>query len=276
MVVGLLAAGRRRGAAGRARPCAGTRIRSSARWASCPRSSRSTRSSPRAANLRLFGSLQGMKGEAGWEEAVQSALALVSLADRAGDKAGHFSGGMKRRLNLGGGAAARPARAAAGRAHGGRGPPEPQRHLRQPGGPAGPGHRASSTPPTTWRRWSGCATGSSSSTAARWWRTTPCAGCTGRPRRAPGARDGASGSWSSRRAGPGSRPCARCPPCSAQKLKDTQLRLTLHDLGAGAPAVLRGGSQQQGLRLHRTSPPSGQAWKPSSSASPAASLRDSP
>ncbi|MBF5045177.1 ABC transporter ATP-binding protein [Aggregicoccus sp. 17bor-14] len=54
---------------------------------------------PARANLRLFGALQGVTGAA-LDEAVESALALVSLSDRAGDKAGTFSGGMKRRLNL--------------------------------------------------------------------------------------------------------------------------------------------------------------------------------
>ena len=52
-----------------------------------------------SANLRLFGALQGVQGRA-LETAVGEALALVGLSDRAGDRAGHFSGGMKRRLNL--------------------------------------------------------------------------------------------------------------------------------------------------------------------------------
>ena len=52
-----------------------------------------------AANLELFGALYGMAG-ALLRERVAAALALVGLADRAGDKPQSFSGGMKRRLNI--------------------------------------------------------------------------------------------------------------------------------------------------------------------------------
>ena len=52
-----------------------------------------------AANLELFGALYGMAG-ALLRERVDAALALVGLADRAGDKPQSFSGGMKRRLNI--------------------------------------------------------------------------------------------------------------------------------------------------------------------------------
>ena len=51
------------------------------------------------ANLRLFGSLYGLTAQA-LEHAIASVLALVGLADRAGDRVKVFSGGMKRRLNL--------------------------------------------------------------------------------------------------------------------------------------------------------------------------------
>ena len=51
------------------------------------------------ANLRLFGSLYGLTSKA-LEDAIASALTLVGLADRAGDRVKTFSGGMKRRLNL--------------------------------------------------------------------------------------------------------------------------------------------------------------------------------
>jgi len=54
---------------------------------------------PAAANLRLFGSLYGLTGRA-LEDAIGSALLLVGLAERAGDRVKTFSGGMKRRLNL--------------------------------------------------------------------------------------------------------------------------------------------------------------------------------
>ena len=52
-----------------------------------------------AANLRLFGALYGLTGRP-LEDAIGSALLLVGLAERAGDRVKTFSGGMKRRLNL--------------------------------------------------------------------------------------------------------------------------------------------------------------------------------
>jgi ABC-2 type transport system ATP-binding protein len=53
------------------------------------------------ANLQLFGALYGMKGDA-LHTAIDDALQLVGLADRAGDRVSSFSGGMKRRLNIAG------------------------------------------------------------------------------------------------------------------------------------------------------------------------------
>ena len=50
-------------------------------------------------NLRLFGALYGLKGKA-LDERIAHVLGLVNLADRAGDRPGTFSGGMKRRLNI--------------------------------------------------------------------------------------------------------------------------------------------------------------------------------
>ncbi|HUQ19430.1 MAG TPA: ABC transporter ATP-binding protein [Gemmatimonadaceae bacterium] len=50
-------------------------------------------------NLKFFGSLYDLAGHA-LDEAMNSALTLVGLADRAGDPVKNFSGGMKRRLNL--------------------------------------------------------------------------------------------------------------------------------------------------------------------------------
>ncbi|MFN0107115.1 MAG: ATP-binding cassette domain-containing protein [Bryobacteraceae bacterium] len=52
-----------------------------------------------AANLDLFGALYGLNGAKLARER-QRVLELVGLRDRAKDKAGAFSGGMKRRLNL--------------------------------------------------------------------------------------------------------------------------------------------------------------------------------
>ncbi len=50
-------------------------------------------------NLRFFGALYGLSGAA-LAAAIDRALTLVELADRAGDRVKTFSGGMKRRLNL--------------------------------------------------------------------------------------------------------------------------------------------------------------------------------
>ncbi len=51
------------------------------------------------ANLHLFGSLYGMEGGP-LRRAIDGALDLVGLKERARDRVGGFSGGMKRRLNL--------------------------------------------------------------------------------------------------------------------------------------------------------------------------------
>lgn len=51
------------------------------------------------ANLELFGSLYGMRG-AVLRRRCAEVLELVGLADRARDQPAHFSGGMKRRLNI--------------------------------------------------------------------------------------------------------------------------------------------------------------------------------
>jgi ABC-2 type transport system ATP-binding protein len=51
-------------------------------------------------NLRFFGQLYGLGGPA-LERRVDGVLAAVALSDRADERAGTFSGGMKRRLNLG-------------------------------------------------------------------------------------------------------------------------------------------------------------------------------
>ena len=50
-------------------------------------------------NLKFFGALFGLGGRAA-DAAIESVLALVGLAERARDRVGTFSGGMKRRLNL--------------------------------------------------------------------------------------------------------------------------------------------------------------------------------
>lgn len=50
-------------------------------------------------NLRFFGKLYGLGGKQ-LETRVDDVLSAVALHDRANDRAGNFSGGMKRRLNL--------------------------------------------------------------------------------------------------------------------------------------------------------------------------------
>ena len=50
-------------------------------------------------NLRFFGALYDLGSQA-LEAAIASSLQLVGLAERASDRVGTFSGGMKRRLNL--------------------------------------------------------------------------------------------------------------------------------------------------------------------------------
>ena len=56
---------------------------------------------PAGDNLAFFAALYGLDG-AKARKAIGAALELVGLADRAKDKAGTYSGGMKRRLNLAG------------------------------------------------------------------------------------------------------------------------------------------------------------------------------
>jgi ABC-2 type transport system ATP-binding protein len=51
-------------------------------------------------NLRFFGELYAVRGPE-LERRVDQTLAAIGLADRGNDRAGTFSGGMKRRLNLG-------------------------------------------------------------------------------------------------------------------------------------------------------------------------------
>jgi ABC-2 type transport system ATP-binding protein len=50
-------------------------------------------------NLRFFGKLYGLGGKQ-LEQRVDEVLAAVALSDRADERAGVYSGGMKRRLNL--------------------------------------------------------------------------------------------------------------------------------------------------------------------------------
>lgn len=58
-------------------------------------------------NLRFFGRLYGMTGR-DLDQRVDEVLAIIELRDRADDRAGEYSGGMKRRLNIGIGLLHRP------------------------------------------------------------------------------------------------------------------------------------------------------------------------
>ena len=58
-------------------------------------------------NLRYFGMLYGLSGRA-LDRATAEVLEVIGLTDRAADKVGHYSSGMKRRLNVGVGLLHRP------------------------------------------------------------------------------------------------------------------------------------------------------------------------
>jgi ABC-2 type transport system ATP-binding protein len=58
-------------------------------------------------NLRYFGQLYGLRGQE-LDQAMEDMLAVIGLADRAGDKVAHYSSGMKRRLNVAVGLLHRP------------------------------------------------------------------------------------------------------------------------------------------------------------------------
>jgi ABC-2 type transport system ATP-binding protein len=58
-------------------------------------------------NLRYFGALYGLKGRE-LDRAVEEVLAVIGLAERAGDRVAQYSSGMKRRLNIGAGLLHKP------------------------------------------------------------------------------------------------------------------------------------------------------------------------
>jgi ABC-2 type transport system ATP-binding protein len=59
-------------------------------------------------NLEFFGRLQGLRGQA-LKQRVAQVLDMIELTDRADDRTETYSGGMKRRLNIGIGLLHRPA-----------------------------------------------------------------------------------------------------------------------------------------------------------------------
>jgi ABC-2 type transport system ATP-binding protein len=58
-------------------------------------------------NLWTFGRYQGLRGDA-LDEAVRTSLEWIGLSDRASDRTGALSGGMRRRLNIAAGTIHRP------------------------------------------------------------------------------------------------------------------------------------------------------------------------
>ena len=80
-------------------------------------------------NLRFFGKLYDLSGRE-LDSRIDRILDTIGLADRGNERTDAFSGGMKRRLNIGLGMLHDPDLAGAGRTHGGRRPAEPQRDLR--------------------------------------------------------------------------------------------------------------------------------------------------
>ena len=110
-----------------------------------------------AANLELFGALYGLSG-ALLRERVAAALALVGLADRAKDKPSTFSGGMKRRLNIAAALVHDPDILIFDEPTVGVDPQSRNAIFDNLEDAAPSAARRCSTPPTTWKRPSACAT----------------------------------------------------------------------------------------------------------------------
>ena len=138
-------------------------------------------------NLRFFGEIYGLprrrlrRGSPGRWTSSASPIAGTIASRR-------YSGGMKRRLNIAAALRARSGAGAARRADGRRRPAVAQRDLRQHRGAARARAARSSTPRTTWRRRSGSAIASPSSTTASCSRSDTLARAPRRARRAADAR----------------------------------------------------------------------------------------
>ncbi len=91
-------------------------------------------------NLSFFGSLYGVAGEE-LRKRVDRTLEAIGLTDRANDRVENFSGGMKRRLNLGAALIHQPKLLLLGRTHHGRRPAVAQSHLRGSAAAGGRGRR---------------------------------------------------------------------------------------------------------------------------------------
>ena len=127
-------------------------------------------------NLRFFGKLYGLGGKE-LETRIDEVLAAVGLTDRANDRAGTFSGGMKRRLNLAAAVVHGPKLLFLDEPTTGVDPQIAQPHLRAGEGAQRRRDDGRSTPATTWKRCRRSASGSRSSTAAGSAPATRCRTC---------------------------------------------------------------------------------------------------
>ena len=114
-------------------------------------------------NLRFWGRLYGLRGQL-LKQRVGDVLALLDLTARGDDRVESFSGGMKRRLNIGAALLHQPSLLVLDEPTVGVDPQARHAILDSVARSARPGWPCS-TRPTTWRRQSGCATESGSSTA---------------------------------------------------------------------------------------------------------------
>ena len=117
-------------------------------------------------NLRFFGAAVRARRRALARARVDEVLELIGLTDRADDRTSDLLGRHEAAAQHRHRPAAPPAPARPRRADGRRRPAEPQRDPRERRARSAPRAWRSSTRRTTWRRPSGCATGSGSSTSA--------------------------------------------------------------------------------------------------------------
>lgn len=115
-------------------------------------------------NLRFFGRLYRMKGRA-LRARVGEVLELIGLADRAHDRVESFSGGMKRRLNIGAGLLHDPMLLILDEPTVGV-DPQSRHAIMDSIQRLDPAERPCSTRPTTWKKQNASATGSASWTTA--------------------------------------------------------------------------------------------------------------
>ena len=116
-------------------------------------------------NLTFFGRLYGLRGSQ-LRDRIAEVLAIIDLVDRADERTERFSGGMKRRLNIGIGLLHRPRLLVLDEPTVGVDPQSRNAILASVEAPERRRAWASCTRPTTWKRPSACATGSASSTTA--------------------------------------------------------------------------------------------------------------